>query len=66
MARSTATFTDGGATDMRLGNRLLGEIVWVRTRGLLLTGVVVAPRDADVFERDLNRAIEAHHRREWP
>jgi hypothetical protein len=49
----------GVFTNLRLGNRLRGELVWVKTRGLPMTGVLVTPQDPDAFERDLNRVLEA-------
>lgn len=52
----------GTFMDWRLGNRLGGEIVRVKTRGLPMTGIVVTPADPDAFERDLARVIEAYRR----
>jgi hypothetical protein len=54
----------GMFTNWRLGNRLCGEIVWVKTRGLPMTGIVVTPRDPDAFERDLAHVIEQYHHQE--
>jgi hypothetical protein len=50
-------------TNLRLGNRLRGELVWVKTRGLPMTGVLVTPQDPGAFERDLNRVLEAREAR---
>jgi hypothetical protein len=52
----------GVFTSLRLGNRLRGEAVLVKTRGLPITGVIVTPADPDLFERDLRRLIEARDR----
>jgi hypothetical protein len=52
----------GVFTNVRLGNRLRGESVLVKTRGLPITGVIVTPADPDGFERDLRRLIEARDR----
>ncbi len=52
----------GVFTNLRLGNRLRGETVLVKTRGLPIAGVLVTPADPDGFERDLRRLIEARDR----
>ena len=55
-------WSTGMFTNVRLGNRLRGEMVLVKAKNLPVTGVVVTPGDPDAFERDLRRLLEARAR----